>query len=203
MAAAAEILLYGEIGADVSARDFAAQLKTVSPNQRLDVLINSPGGSVPDGVAIISQLKAYAGRWRAVIQGYALSIASAIAASADTVLIGEGSRMMVHLPHAANTSGNASDLRRTADVLDGIESDLVKVYQKRTGKPEATIREWIANETWFDAGEAIAAGLADRMSGSGLMMNSYDLSKLGYRHIPEPLLRPRYATAAALLLRKS
>lgn len=199
---AAEILLYGEIGVDVSAQDVARQIKFVSPNQRLDVLINSPGGSVPDGVAIISQLKAFAGRWRAVVQGYALSIASAIAASADEVLIGEGSRLMVHLPHAVGTSGNANDLRRTADVLDGIENDLVKLYQKRTGKTEAVVREWMQQETWFDAGEAITAGLADRMSGSGLMLNSFDLAKLGYRHVPEPLLRPRYQAAAALL-RKS
>lgn len=196
---AAEILLYGEIGADVSARDVARQLKSVSPNQRLDVLINSPGGSVSDGVAIISQLKAFSGRWRAVVQGYALSIASAIAAAADEVLVGEGSRLMVHLPHAIGTSGNAADLRRTADVLDGIENDLVKLYQKRTGKPEAVVREWLAAETWFDASQAIAVGLADRMSGTGLMANSFDLSRLGYRRVPEPLLRPRYQAAAALL----
>jgi ATP-dependent Clp endopeptidase proteolytic subunit ClpP len=195
----AEILLYGEIGVDTTARDVAAQLQLVSPGQGLDVLINSPGGSVPDGVAIISQLKAFTGRWRAIVQGYALSIACAVAASADQVLVSEGSRLMIHKPYAGNTSGTASDLRRTAGVLDGIQVDLVKVFQKRTGKSEAQVLNWMSAETWFSASEAIAAGLADRMTTTGTMRNSFDLAKLGYRNIPAPLLRPRYTAAAALM----
>ena len=195
----AEIMLYGEIGVDVTARDVAEQLKLVQPGQGLDVLFNSPGGSVPNGVSIISQLRSFAGRWRAIVQGYALSIACAVAAAAETVLVSEGSRLMVHLPYAANTAGTASDLRRTADVLDGIETDLVKLYQKRTGKTEEQVRDWMNAETWFSASEAIRAGLADGMTTTGTMRNSFDLSKLGYRNVPEPLLRPRYAAAAVLM----
>ena len=87
---AAEILIYGDIGADpwggesVGALDFVRALADLNV-ATLTARINSYGGSVADGLAIYNALRRHPAAVTTAIDGVAVSIASLIAMAGDTV----------------------------------------------------------------------------------------------------------------------
>ena len=86
----AEILIYDEIGFfGIQAKDFVESLDALEV-ETLHVRINSPGGSVWDGMAIYNALKRYDGLVATHVDGVALSAASFIALAGDEVVMGKG-----------------------------------------------------------------------------------------------------------------
>ena len=82
---AAELFIYDDIGPAwlgmVNAKDVIDQLKGFD-GQRVTVRINSPGGDVNEGIAIYNALRAHKAGCEVIVDGFALSIASAIACAA-------------------------------------------------------------------------------------------------------------------------
>jgi hypothetical protein len=81
---------------------------------------------------------------------------------------------MIHNP-TAMTGGEASEIRKTADLLDKIQSQLVDIYVtaiEKSGKlidgsRETTakkVTKWVENETWFTADEALQYGFIDEIT---------------------------------------
>ena len=155
------IHIFGEIGTEVTA-DFIRQELELFKDQPVLVRINSEGGSVYDGIAIYELLRAHPSHVTVEITGWALSIASVIAMGGRKVIIAPAGLMMVHNPWST-TSGNATDLRRTADKLDLVRDTLITAY-RRAGQTEDKLRAWLDAETWFDAEQAKAAGLVDEIA---------------------------------------
>ena len=122
----ATIRLYGPIDSwggwwGISTGEFGAVLDALPDSVEQIVLrINSPGGEVFEGVAILNMLRAHKAKVTAVVDGLAASAASVIAAGADETVMSPGTQMMIHSPWMI-TWGNATDLRKEADVLDTIE----------------------------------------------------------------------------------
>lgn len=145
--------------------------------------INSPGGEVFEGVSILNMLRAHKAKVTAVVDGLAASAASVIAAGCDETVMSPGTQMMIHSPWTF-TWGNADDLRKSAKVLDSIESSLVEIY---TGK--AGMKDWaalLAEETWMTAAETVELGLADRVA---VVPDAGDSATIGADD-PEPVLIP-------------
>ena len=114
----AEIVIYDEIGAfGIPARAFLDELKALGPVGELTVRINSPGGSVFDGVAIYNALKRHDATITIWIDGIAASIASMIAMAGDGVVMPENAMLMLHDPSAL-VIGTAADMRGMAEALD-------------------------------------------------------------------------------------
>jgi hypothetical protein len=78
----------------------------------------------------------------------------------DTVRMAGNALMMVHDPWTM-AAGNASDLRRQADLLDKVKGSLVFAYARKSGMPVADVEALMADETWLTAEEAVAFKLAD------------------------------------------
>jgi hypothetical protein len=74
--------------------------------------------------------------------------------------MGVGAMMMIH-PPLSLAMGNAADLRKTADVLDKVQTGLSAIYTTKTGKSLDEITKLVNDETWMTADEAVAAGFAD------------------------------------------
>jgi ATP-dependent protease ClpP protease subunit len=163
----ATIRLYGPIDSwggfwGVSAKDVGAVLDALpSTVEQIVLRINSPGGEVFEGLGILNMLRAHKASVTAVVDGLAASAASVIASACDEVVMSPGTQMMIHSPSVI-TWGNAVDLRKQADVLDGIERSLVEIYTGKAG--EADWAALLADETWMTAAEAVALGLADRVA---------------------------------------
>ena len=93
----ADVVLYDEIGAfGIPAKAFLDELKALGPVAELTVRINSPGGSVFDGVAIYNALKRHDGAVTVWIDGIAASIASMIAMAGDEVVMPENAMLVLH-----------------------------------------------------------------------------------------------------------
>ena len=158
----AEILLYDEIGPwGVTAKDFAGAMAQAGAGD-ITVRVNSPGGSVFDGLAIYNALKAHPGAVNVVVDGLAASAASFIAMAGDTVSMAESSMMMIHNASAV-VMGNRNDLRDTANVLDKVDAQMADIYAAKTGKPADEISGMMDAETWMTAAEAKDAGFCDAL----------------------------------------
>jgi ATP-dependent protease ClpP protease subunit len=150
----AEIWLYDEIGEDwwtgggVTAKAFQKEISAIKAPQ-IDLHINSPGGSVFDGVTIYNLIKQHPANVTTYIDGIAASIASVIALAGDRVVMAENAIYMIHSP-SGGVYGKSSDMRSFADVLDKINGTMVGTYVAKTGKPEDEISAMLDTETWLD-----------------------------------------------------
>ena len=202
----------GEWG--VSAKEFAGALGELpSGVGEIRLHLNSPGGEVWEAIAIMNMLREHPARVVAVVDGLAASAASFIACSADEVVMGRNSQLMIHDGRGL-CMGTAEDMRGLADLLDKISDNIASVYAAKAG---STVRHWrdvMLAETWFDAAEAVTAGLADRVSGElddAPPTAAFDLSGFRFQGreqapapaVPEPVAAdPMEAARLRLNLRK-
>lgn len=129
---------------------------------RLVVRVNSPGGSVSDGLGIYAMLRAHDAAREFIVDGIAASMASVIITAGGPVTIAENAAIFVHCPlYPVVVDANATALRDYAADLDALRMRLVHCYSVKTGADAATIGKWMDDETLFDAPAAVAAKLAD------------------------------------------
>ena len=156
----ADVEIYDEIGGwGVSASEFIKGLKDLE-GKHINLRINSPGGSIIDGQAIIAALSRHAAGFTAWVDGLAASMASVIACAAGKCFMAEGSMMMIHRASTVSI-GDAETLRKDATLLEKFEKGLLNIYAKKTGMDQAELETMLAEETWLNALEAVALGFAD------------------------------------------
>ena len=132
-------MIYDEIGAfGIPAKAFLDELKALGPVAELTVRINSPGGSVFDGVAIYNALKRHDAAITVWIDGIAASIASMIAMAGDEVVMPENAMLVLHDPSGL-VAGTASDMRAMAEALDRMKAGMVAAYRDKSGRDDAEI----------------------------------------------------------------
>jgi len=165
-AGANEIKLYGPIGyPGITAQQVKQQLDAADPQRPLLVRIDSEGGSVFDGMSIHDAIANWPAGSRVVIESAAFSIASFIAMAGESVEITENGYVMIHSPYTL-TEGDREDHRKTAELLDKLESSMLAAYSERTGKTASEIKEIMQGETWYTASDAKDAGLVDSVLSS-------------------------------------
>lgn len=176
-----EISIYDEIGyVGVTAGDFIRDLDSVK-SSKISLRLNSPGGDVFDGIAIMNALKSHKAEVTVHIDGLAASIASVIAMAGDHVVMAKNATLMIHDAWTMGI-GNSKDLRKTADLLDKTSDNIASIYADRSGTDVEQWRNLMQEETWFSAEEAVEAGLADEVAGStSKAKNSWDLSIYNYK----------------------
>lgn len=156
----AEVFVYGKIGWDVDASQFVRELAGMEVEQ-VTVRVNSPGGDVYSGLAIMNALRSHPATVTAVVEGLAASAASFIAVGgADRVVMRKGSELMIH-DAMSFVGGNAEEMQRAIEDLDRVSDNLAAIYADRAGGDATDWRELMRAETWYTADEAVAAGLAD------------------------------------------
>ena len=182
----AEVLIYDEIGAyGVSAKGFLAELGALPDDAAIDLRLNSPGGSVFDAVAIHNALSRHSGPVTVWIDGIAASAASYVAMAGDAIVMPENAFLMIHDP-SGMVIGTAADMREMAGTLDKIAGSMVRGYAGRSGKTEDEIAVLMAAETWFDAAEALEAGLATQLAEPVRIAASFDIAR--FRNAPPELV---------------
>jgi ATP-dependent Clp protease protease subunit len=185
-----EIWLYDQVGdgffGGMSAKTFAEELTKLGQVDVVNLRINSPGGSVFDGVAIYNTLKRHPARIEVDVDGIAASIASVIAMSGDEIRMAANAMMMIHDPHGF-AMGQAEDMRKTADLLDQIKGVIVDTYAKRTGKAGDDIAQLMSDETWMTASEAQQHGFSDATTEEQRIAACYDFDFSKFKHPPKAL----------------
>ena len=197
MSKSVTLKLVGEIS-DESARLLVDQISAVPANTTIELRIASTGGSIFAGQRIITALRERSGEVHTFNESLAASMASVIFALGTKRTVALGSRTMIHRPWAGGMSGEASDLRKSADLLDSLEKDLVSVYAGATGLPEDRIAQLMADETWFNADEAVAIGLATTVFGK--MSSAIPAEYLAkFEHVPADLLEQNEPEAESVV----
>jgi len=163
----AEVDILDTIGSwyGVTAKDLARQIDGLDVDD-IHLRINSPGGDVFDGLAIMNSLRQHKARVHADVIGLAASAASYIAVGgADDVHMSAGSMLMIH-DAAGLVLGNAADMHETGDLLDKISDNIAGLYAVKAGGTLSGWRDTMRAETWYTADEAVTAGLADTADGA-------------------------------------
>lgn len=175
----AHVDLYDEISYfGVTAQDFRRDLLALGEGiDTIKLHVNSPGGDVYDGLAIMNTLRQHPASVVTTVDGVAASSAGFIAVGAsDTLMMAPNSELMAHLPWAM-VVGDSTDMRKMADDLDRVGANIASIFADKVG---GTVEEWMAvltDETWWSAQEAVDAGLADAVCDpSKKMTNHFDLS---------------------------
>lgn len=155
-----EVLIYDEIGYwGVSAQDFVSEFNQIDADE-IHIRINSPGGSVFEGMAIYNAIRRHKAKITTFIDGLAASMASIIALAGDEVHMAQNAYFMIHNPWGF-TYGEASDMRKYADRLDDMREQLANVYQAKTDMDRAAILQAMDDETWYSGDAAKENGFVD------------------------------------------
>ncbi|CAN7266666.1 ATP-dependent Clp protease proteolytic subunit [Microbacterium foliorum] len=151
----------------VSAKEFAAAVDALPEGTtQILLLINSPGGEVWDGLAILNTLRKHPARVVAVVEGIAASAASFIAAGCDEMVMARNSELYIHNAWGY-ASGDAEDMRAAAEDLDRLDRNLATIYAEKSGQ---SVEYWLAEmprDRFMTAEQAVESGLADRIEGDG------------------------------------
>lgn len=162
---AADVDILGDIGGwwgDVDAQTMIHELRDLDADE-IRLNINSGGGSIFDGIAILNALRQHPAKVTANVLGLAASAASFIACGVDEVAMAENSTMMIH-DGSGVVVGNAQDMHEMADLLDKLSDNIASIYAAKAGGTTESWRATMRTDTWYTAEEAVDAGLADRVT---------------------------------------
>lgn len=176
----------------LSAKEFVAALDELDDDTtEIRLLINSPGGEVWEGLAILNALRAHPATVVAVVEGIAASSASFLAAGVDELHVMANAELFIHNAWGM-CLGNAAEMQKMAADLTHEDRNIASIYAAKTG---GSVDDWLAamaDERWYSAEEAVEAGLADRIvepkSGDGApnARARFDLSALSRKPIETP-----------------
>lgn len=122
----------------------------------ITLLFNSFGGSVYDGLSIISILKNSGLETIAKIEGYCASMAAIIAMTCDKIYMAKHGILMFHNPYLEGieemSESEKSAMQKTANSLIMLASRRIDTLK---------LKKMMDKETWLDADEAKGFGLID------------------------------------------
>lgn len=160
----ATIHIYGDIvswewlESDVSSYTLSKELGGLDADV-VNVYINSYGGEVAEGLAIYNSLKRHRAKVRTVCDGFACSAASVVFMAGDERIMNPASLLMVHNAWTS-ASGNAAELRKSADDLDAITQASVNAYLANVTITEEALKELMDGESWISPEAAVEMGFA-------------------------------------------
>ena len=142
-------------------------LESEDPDKEIYFYINSPGGSVTDGLAIVDTMN--------YIKCPVSTFCVGLAASFGAVLLANGEKgkrfampnaeILIHQPLIAGggISGQTTDIKIHADQMIKTRESLTKILADRTGKPVEQVMKDTERDNYMTAEEALEYGLIDEI----------------------------------------
>lgn len=165
----ASISIYGVIGEDMwsetnnTAKRISGALASIGAKDVL-INVNSPGGSMFEGLAIYSLLREHARKHNVKVTvnvlGIAASAASIIAMGGDERYVSRGGFIMIHRAWTV-IAGNEGDFTRIAEDLREFDNAMASIYTHETGGDKDEIMRMMVDETYLSADKSIDTGFAD------------------------------------------
>lgn len=165
------LFLTGEVNDD-NAKVLIQQLlflEADDPTAPVTIFINSGGGHVHSGLAILDVMATVTVPLRTVACGRCFSIAAVLLAAGTPGqrFAYENVRLMIHEPSCAYPKLTASDLMIKAEELKHTRDALTKLLSSRTGRKEAEVSQAVTHDMYMSVAEAIDFGILDRVLPSG------------------------------------
>lgn len=142
-------------------------LESEDPDREIYLYINSPGGSISDGLAIVDTIN--------YIKCPVSTICLGLAASMGAVLLASGtkgkryatrnSEILIHQPLIAGggLSGQATEIKIHSDHIISMRERLNKILAERTGQPLEQIEKDTERDNYMTAEQALEYGLIDEI----------------------------------------
>ena len=160
----ADVYIYGDITSwpvlesDVSSYTLSRELQDIDADI-INVYINSYGGEVAEGLAIYNMLKRHKALIKTYCDGFACSVASVIFMAGEERIMSPASLLMIHNA-ILSTTGNAEELRKSADDLETISTVAFEAYRGAVSSSEGELRAMLDAESWIAPDDALAMGFA-------------------------------------------
>ena len=138
-------------------------LEADDPKKDISLYINSPGGSVTDGLAIYDTMQYVSCDIRTICIGMAASMGQFLlsAGAPGKRFALPHSRILMHQPSAGGMQGQASDIAIQAEQIVYMKKMLAERIAFHTGQPLEKIEADSDRDRWFTAQEALAYGFID------------------------------------------
>jgi ATP-dependent Clp endopeptidase proteolytic subunit ClpP len=160
-----DVEIHDEIGMwGVSAKEFISSISDKSIST-INLSINSPGGSLFDGLAMYHALKEHPATVNSKVLAIAGSAASIILMAGDHISMPEDTYVFIHHP-SSGVFGNAEDFREAADLLDRFSDNILNIYERRTSMDREELKAMMAREEFISAKDAVRMGFADEVTGA-------------------------------------
>ena len=160
------VFLRGE-GNEQLANSIVAQLlflEMEDPDAEISMYINSPGGSVTDGMAIFDTMRYIKPKVRTVCLGMAASMGAFLlmAGEPGMRLALPNSEVMIHQP-SGGASGQATDVQLHAEWLLRTKNKMNGLMAEMTGQPLEKIQRDVERDYFMTAEEALKYGIIDEI----------------------------------------
>ncbi len=139
-------------------------LESTDPKRDIQMFINSPGGSVINGLGIYDTMQ--------YVSPDVATICTGLAASMGAVLLAAGkkgkrtclyhSRVMIHQP-LGGMEGQVSDMEISYKLIKKMQKELYDILAAHTGKDYETIEKDCDRDNWMTSAEAKEYGLVDEV----------------------------------------
>lgn len=139
-------------------------LESKDPTKDITLYINSPGGSVSDGLAIYDTMN--------YIKCDVATVGAGMQASMGAFLLSSGAKgKRLVLPHtrvmihqvSAGARGTVTDMEIQLNETIRLKKLLNEILAKNTGKPLKKVAEDVERDYWMTAEEAVKYGIADKV----------------------------------------
>lgn len=148
----------------VNAQTVGNFLNELQDGEEFTVYLNSPGGSVFEGLAIFNLLKEHQNQMTIKIVGEASSIASVIACAAakGKTLIAETALMLIHNPWMMAIV-DENYIKKLDKALTTIKSSILKAYNEKSGLSNEELNNIMSEADYHNAEDCVAFGIADEV----------------------------------------
>ena len=140
---------------------FRAFLKEAD-GEDIEIVINSYGGDVWSASSMYAELRDYKGTSTAKIIGLSASAATFLMLGADKVIASPMAAIMIHNAQAG-ANGDYREMEHTAQILKNANETIINAYEIKTGKSRDVLQEYMDNETWLSAQDAVELGIVDEI----------------------------------------
>lgn len=161
-----KVFLWGEVTGE-SAAEIVEQLiylDMLDHEREITFYINTPGGSISDGMAIYDTIKLIKAPVKVVVTGIAMSMGSILlsAAPKGKRFLFPNASVMIHQPLImGQMSGTAVEIHIQAQEMERMRAVLNKILSDASGQPLEKIARDTDRDFYMTAEETIAYGLAD------------------------------------------
>lgn len=135
--------------------------KLLPETKRIDILLNTEGGSITEGVKIASAIVTSEIKTRTINMGYAASMGGVIAIVADERKGVDFGIWMIHNPRAGGVDLSQIEDAKDKEILSKMKEQLMQLIINRTGIDKDKLTALMDNETWMNFEEAKALNFVD------------------------------------------
>ena len=143
-------------------------LESEDPDKEISLYINSPGGSITDGMAIVDTINYIKCPVSTICVGMAASMGAVLLASGEKGrrFATPNSEILIHQPLiSGGLSGQTTEIKIHADHMVRTREKLNKLLSERTGQSLETIEKDTERDNYMSAEEALKYGLIDGILG--------------------------------------